>query len=237
LLGLGGNEAYGAALQNYKQSPFLAQLVSDTTNAVDASRAARGGLFSGGTAQEIGDRAGQLYLGDFNNYLSRLGGLTDTGQNAAVQTGNAGRMPPLGRRMRSCRPVMQGPATTSTMANGVNNALGQGMQLYGAYKGGMFDKPPTPGSAAILSAPGSEFEIRGSHHARTSATQHCRQLPSNSYYTAMDRKQQEADAALQKQRQVDAGSAGGPAVSVANGRQAVATGLGEQRRVGESCVS
>lgn len=90
LLGFNGQEAAQTALKGYTESPFLPMLKQRTIDAVDSSRAARGGLFSGGTAQEIGDRTGELYLGDFNNYLSRVGGMIDSGQNAATQTGNFG---------------------------------------------------------------------------------------------------------------------------------------------------
>jgi hypothetical protein len=89
-MGMGGQDAYQQALSGYTQSPFLAQMVQDTQRGVDASSAARGGLFSGATAQAIGDRTGQLYLQDFNNYLGRLGGMADAGQNAAAQTGQFG---------------------------------------------------------------------------------------------------------------------------------------------------
>jgi len=141
-LGLMGPEGYQKALQGYTQSPFLARLVQDTTKAVDASRAARGGLFSGATAQEIGDRTGQLYLGDYNNYLSRLGGLTDMGQNAAAQTGNFGQNAAAGQAnafTAAGNARAQGYINTG---NSINNALSQGAQLYGAYRGGWFDKPP-----------------------------------------------------------------------------------------------
>ena len=90
LMGQKGPQAYQAALSNYTESPFLAQLVSRTRDAVEASRAAKGGLFSGGTAQQIGDRTGELYLGDFNNYLARLGAMSQSGQSAAAQTGQFG---------------------------------------------------------------------------------------------------------------------------------------------------
>ncbi len=90
LMGMNGNEAYSTALQGYKESPFLSQLITNTQKGVDASSAARGGLFSGATAQAIGDRTGQLYMQDFNNYLGRLGGMADAGQNASAQTGQFG---------------------------------------------------------------------------------------------------------------------------------------------------
>lgn len=90
LHGLNGKDAYNSALSNYTESPFLSTLINRARDSVESSRAARGGLFSGGTAQAIGDRTGELYLGDFNNYLSRLGGMAEMGQNAAAQTGSFG---------------------------------------------------------------------------------------------------------------------------------------------------
>lgn len=90
LLGFNGQDAAKTALGGYTQSPFLSRMVQDTTNAVENSRAARGNLFSGGTYNEIADKAGQLYLGDYNNYLSRIGGMIDSGQSAAAQTGQFG---------------------------------------------------------------------------------------------------------------------------------------------------
>jgi hypothetical protein len=83
-LGLDGKAGYDKALAGYTESPYLAELVKRTGASVDASRAARGGLFSGGTAQEIADRTGQLYLGDWNNYLGRLDQTSQQGLNAAT---------------------------------------------------------------------------------------------------------------------------------------------------------
>lgn len=143
-LGLMGPEGYQKALQGYTQSPFLARMVQDTTNAVDASRAARGGLFSGATAQEIGDRTGQLYLGDFNNYLSRLGGLVDTGAGAATQTGQFGQNAAAGQANAYQAAGNARAQGYINMGNSINNALSQGAQMYGAYKGGWFDKPTAP---------------------------------------------------------------------------------------------
>lgn len=153
LLGMRGPEAYQAALQGYTQSPFLARMVNDTVGAVDASRAARGGLFSGATAQEIGDRTGQLYLGDYNNYLSRLGGLVDTGQNAAAQTGNLGANAAAGQANAYQAAGNARAQGYINMGNSVTNALNQGAQLYGAYQGGWFDKPTTGAPNYMLNNP------------------------------------------------------------------------------------
>lgn len=154
LLGMNGQDAYQSSLNDYQQSPFLAQLVKDTQRGVDASSAARGGLYSGATAQAIGDRTGQLYLGDFNNYLSRVGGLVDTGASAATQTGQFGANAASGQANAA---TMAGNAKAGgyiNMANGVNNALSQGASLYGAYKGGAFGSG-SPG----MSAPQQAYNV------------------------------------------------------------------------------
>lgn len=138
LLGFNGADAYKNALANYTESPFLSQLVDRTRNSVEASRAARGGLASGGALQEIGDRTGQLYLGDFNNYLSRVGGMVDTGQSAAAQTGNFGANSAAGQGNAL---MAAGAARANGYINQGNawgNVLGQLGGLYGAYSGGAF---------------------------------------------------------------------------------------------------
>jgi hypothetical protein len=142
LLGQNGRDAQASSLKNYTESPFLSQLVQRTGNAVDASHAARGGLFSGSTGQEIGDRTAQLYLGDFNNYLSRIGGLADQGQAASAQTGQFGANAAAGQAnaYQAAGNAKAGGYINS--ANAIGNALGQGAQLYGAYKGGAFSAPP-----------------------------------------------------------------------------------------------
>lgn len=141
LLGFNGQGAATAALEGYTKSPFLPQLVNDTTSAVENSRAAKGNFFGGGTLGEIGNKAGQLYLGDYNNYLSRLGGLADNGQNAAAQTGTFGANAASGQAQSM---MAAGNATANNAintGNSVNNLLSQLAGTYGAYKGGAFGTP------------------------------------------------------------------------------------------------
>lgn len=147
LLGMNGQDAARQAMQQYTQSPYLSQLITDTQRGVDASSAARGGLFSGATAQALANKTGQLYLGDYNNYLSRIGGLVDTGQNAAAQTSQFGANAAAGRANSAMQAGNAQAGGWINAANGVNNALSQGASLYGAYKGGMFNTPSTGVSA------------------------------------------------------------------------------------------
>ena len=138
LLGFNGPDAASKALGGYTQSPFLPQLVKDSTSAVENSRAARGMFNSGGTLGQIGDQASKLYLGDYNNYLSRVGGMIDSGQSAAAQTGTFGANAAAGRAnsyMAAGNAAANGAINTG---NSINNLLGQLSGTYGAYKGGAF---------------------------------------------------------------------------------------------------
>lgn len=151
LLGMNGQAGYQKALGDYQKSPFLAQLIQNTQKGVDASSAARGGLYSGATADAIANKTGQLYLGDWNNYLSRVGGLVDTGQNAAAQTGQFGANAAAGRANAATQAGNAQAGGWINAANGVNSALSQAAGLYGAYRGGAFgSSPPPPSSVGQL---------------------------------------------------------------------------------------
>lgn len=74
---------------------------NEGTNALNAMAGARGGLNSGRTMQDL-TKFGQGFAStERGNWLSRLGGLADTGMNAAAMQGNA----------------------TSNAAAGISNAL------------------------------------------------------------------------------------------------------------------
>lgn len=138
VLGLGGQDAANKAFATYQQSPYLPHLINQTVDAVDHSRAARGGLFSGGTATEIGNRAGQLHLSDINNWISRLGGLADSGQAAASATGQFGANAAQGQAGNL---MAMGNARANNyinQSNNFNSMLGQFAGAYGAQQGGAY---------------------------------------------------------------------------------------------------
>lgn len=140
LLGFNGQEANATALKGYTQSPFLSQLVQDSTSAVENSRAARGNFFGGGNLNEIGNNATKLYMGDYNNYLSRVGGMVDGGQNAAAQTGQFGAQA-AGQRAdltQQAGAYKAQQALIPSMAYGqfTDNAL----KAFGAASGGAFGR-------------------------------------------------------------------------------------------------
>lgn len=84
-LGLGtAPEGYGG----YSESPMARYLLEKGTDAIDASAAMRGGLYSGATLSALDRQRHDIVATDFGDYLNRLGGMTASGQNAAAGRGN-----------------------------------------------------------------------------------------------------------------------------------------------------
>lgn len=90
LMGINGGEARNAAFSNYQQDPSYAWQRQQAIDAVQGSAAARGSLFSGNTLRSISDRTQNIANTDYSNYLQRLSGLSNQGENAAAQTGQFG---------------------------------------------------------------------------------------------------------------------------------------------------
>lgn len=141
VLGLNGRTAADKAFSTYQQSPYLPYLINQTVDAVDHSRAAHGGLFSGGTATEIGNRAGQLHLADINNWVTRLGGLADSGQGAASATGQFGANAAQGQASNLMALGNSQANNAINQSNNFNSMLGQFAQAYGAQQGGAYGNP------------------------------------------------------------------------------------------------
>lgn len=78
------------ALARYYDSPDYLLAFDEGARALEASAAARGGLFSGNTGTAL-TRYGQDYGGNrYDQYYNHLYGISSLGENAAVQTGNIG---------------------------------------------------------------------------------------------------------------------------------------------------
>lgn len=72
----------------FQETPGYQFARREGLNAVEASAAARGGLYSGAAMQALQQRGNDLANLEFNNYLNRLEGRASAGQNAAAQTVN-----------------------------------------------------------------------------------------------------------------------------------------------------
>lgn len=79
----------GAAPQGYggyEASPLAQYMLTQGRDQIEAGAAARGGLFSGNTAQGLDQMRMGVIGQDRDNFLARLLGLTQQGQAAAGQT-------------------------------------------------------------------------------------------------------------------------------------------------------
>lgn len=72
----------------FQETPGYQFARREGLNAVEASAAARGGLYSGAAMQALQQRGNDLANLEFNNYLNRLEGRASAGQNAAAQQTN-----------------------------------------------------------------------------------------------------------------------------------------------------
>lgn len=83
------NMTGGTPYQGFQKSQDYLFGLGEGTSAIEASAAARGGLFSGATMRDL-NQFGQDYGSQRRGeYLNRLAGVADTGLNAANMSGNA----------------------------------------------------------------------------------------------------------------------------------------------------
>ena len=131
-------------MQQFQQDPGYGFRMSEGLKALDRTAASRGGLMSGAAlkgAQRYGqDLASQEYTNAFNRYqterqakLGPLQSLAGVGQSAVNQLGQAGQA-----MASNVGEAYQGAANARASgytggANAINQALGQGMNLYGMY--------------------------------------------------------------------------------------------------------
>lgn len=141
------NPTGGIEYGGYEASQGHQLRTREGLNALEASAAASGGLYSGATMQGL-QRAGQDYaqLG-YDNYLARLTGLASSGQNAAGQGAAAGANYAQGASTALANMGNAQAAGAIGQANAWNNALGNGIGLWqyqsnlsgqGGNNGGMF---------------------------------------------------------------------------------------------------
>lgn len=105
------------ALNNYLDSTGYKFQLSQGTDAITGSAAARGLLNSGATLKAMNTFGQNLASTGFNNYLNQLGGVGTTGYNSAVAVGNAG----TGAGSNAAQYVAAGG---NAIAGGVTGALG-----------------------------------------------------------------------------------------------------------------
>lgn len=153
LYGLNGQPADMSAFTASPGYQFRLQQGQDT---IESGAAARGGLYSGATAKALSDYGQQSASQEFDNYVNRLFGMTNTGQAAAGGIANA--QLGLGKSLAS---EHQNIGTNQANAIGDQwKAWGSmGDQAAAALMGGFGGAPGAAGGAAGAGAGAGGFDL------------------------------------------------------------------------------
>jgi hypothetical protein len=140
-MGLGARpEGYAG----YSETPENAFLRRQGLDAIQASAAANGGLFSAATMNDLGNQNMNMANTFREQYLNRLAGLADGGQGAAAMQGTAsanaaaGVSNALAARGNAQSAGFVGGA--NAISSGINNAIAG----FGYQTGGAGNRMPTP---------------------------------------------------------------------------------------------
>lgn len=90
LLGLNGQAAQQAAISAQQNSPLYESLFRNGVNTTLANASATGGVRGGNTVGALFDKGKDTLAQVIEAQLTRLGGVSEQGQNAAAQVGNFG---------------------------------------------------------------------------------------------------------------------------------------------------
>lgn len=83
-----GTDGLPADLSGFTASPAYQFRVGEGQKAIERSAAAKGGLYSGAAGKALTDYGQSAASQEFDNYVSRLFGISDRGMNAAGSVGN-----------------------------------------------------------------------------------------------------------------------------------------------------
>lgn len=123
------NATGGTPYQGFTATPGYDFRLQQGIDAIDASAASRGGLFSGAT-MENALRFGQDYAtSEYTNYLNRLQGIAGAGQSAAAGQGAAGMQ--FGQQAGQNALAAGNARSAATI--GMTNALSSGVDNYLGY--------------------------------------------------------------------------------------------------------
>jgi hypothetical protein len=142
LLGLNGAGAQGVAIGGIQASPQFQALQQQGNDAILANASATGGLRGGNTQAALAQFSPALLSQLIEQQYSRLGGLTQIGQNSAAGTGAAGlnTASNVSNLFQQQGAALAGGqiAQGSVGAQGFGNLLGIGGGIIGAKKAGLF---------------------------------------------------------------------------------------------------
>lgn len=121
--------------QGYQQSPGF-QFALDQGNAnINALAGARGGLHSGATLQALQNNGFGMAQQDYGSWLSRIGGLVDTGQSAAGMSGQASQNAAAGVSNALAAKGNAAAAGAIGVGNAIGGAINNGIGAWQYMKG------------------------------------------------------------------------------------------------------
>lgn len=129
-LGVGGRPT-DTNFVGFEQTPGFQFAMDEGLGAVEASAAARGGLYSGAAMEALQQRGMGLARQEFGNYLSRLEGTATRGQNAAAQSATVNTNTASMQTNALGQMANAQSAGIVGQANALNNSIDNGIGLWG----------------------------------------------------------------------------------------------------------
>lgn len=155
--GLGADPALGEnALARFRESPDYKFAFQEGMGALENSAAAKGGLLGGNQIRRTVEFGQGLASNNLGNYLSRISGISQQGQNAASSLAGFGSN--MGQQIgNSYGNLGQAQASGYVgMANGVNNSLNN-LMLYNQMGQSSYSNPTFTGNPAFAASGGSNL--------------------------------------------------------------------------------
>lgn len=114
--------------QGYQQTPGYQFALNEGNANINALAGAKGGLNSGATLQALQENGIGMMNQDYGSWLSRIGGLVDTGQSAAGMSGQASQNAAAGvSNALSAKGNAQAAGAVgvgNAISGGINNVIG-----------------------------------------------------------------------------------------------------------------
>ena len=146
LLGLGGADAQGQAIQQLQGSPMFQQLTRQGEDAILQNASATGGLRGGNTQAALAQFRPNMLNSIIDQQYNRLGGLANMGQNSAAMTGQAG----MGAAGSISGLLAQQGAAQAGGTLGKANAFGQVLNLPTQFLGMQYGAGAKPGFGGMF---------------------------------------------------------------------------------------
>jgi hypothetical protein len=130
------NPTGGTEYQGFEATPYQRFVMDETQQALDASAASRGNLFSGATMKAQMDRRNALAGGFYGEYLDRLTGQAASGQNAAAMQGGFAGQYAQGGSNALANMGNAGAAGAIGVGNALSGGINNAMNIWGWQQAG-----------------------------------------------------------------------------------------------------